>query len=870
MYDDDLRQHESREAHPQPLPRQTPGGGMGQAADAVRRAVEVKKRLEQVRRLKATLTAVKAVIAFLAANWLFLLIGVAIAVVAGTILYAFSFFTDRSADEADRQAQLQEALEAARTPGELCAVLSRHGIDDDPSSPAAIMKVYCETWDRTKPLVDATGLILPSAWNGPPEEKLALFRTDDRPVYADLEAMIRRESVSIFEARSFDLFDLYAVHFEFWHTCRDPATGEVIERCGLMYFDADRDYDPDDPESEQRWRERMDLIRQRVEEDMLYIAQLLNARRTIEKTFYLRKSCEVMTDVVVDPESVEPPAAGCPGSESPENDERGVSDAVREAEAEYRACLVEAELAGEDPSRCTPPSTRVVDYMVLDPVHTTMEDYLYPKEEVIRIYAREKGQVTEPQTAANTPIPGGFQPASGPFAREIIAAVERTGFVLSGSAVTAEDLLTALVRELAGNDPQAGAAAGGFTCQAAGFSGADCWDELAARDGVPGPAVPADNPYSGVLVPARRLGLAQLTAAESLAGLRVCGTGDFFRQGWDQPEVALCTAAARLKQIWRSPEIPARSDASLYLLAYLDGEGSLQQVLSHYPGVKTAAELKEAMRADPALAAYHRATATDADAVCAPDDDPASRRVGGKVRLLSCRAWDLVERVLGSEAGSAAGVGGGADTGSGSDPGAADGSGAAEPAVFVGVSTAPEYERYLNARNLILGVWGMEESAPPRVMYGSQISAQFAVLPDLGRPIILAEDDLFGWRMHPILNVWHQHYGVDFPVPMGTDVLAIGDPGTEIRITQVGQDAKCGGLVRYSTVVDHQPITVRYCHLSVFRVSEGEIVQPGQVVALSGGAPGHPLAGSSTGAHLHVEVYRGGVITDPLPWIIRR
>lgn len=58
-----------------------------------------------------------------------------------------------------------------------------------------------------------------------------------------------------------------------------------------------------------------------------------------------------------------------------------------------------------------------------------------------------------------------------------------------------------------------------------------------------------------------------------------------------------------------------------------------------------------------------------------------------------------------------------------------------------------------------------------------------------------------------------------------------------------------------------------YCHLSEFKVSQGQEVSQGQVIALSGGEPGTPGAGVSTGPHLHFGMQLNGEWVDPLLYV---
>lgn len=99
------------------------------------------------------------------------------------------------------------------------------------------------------------------------------------------------------------------------------------------------------------------------------------------------------------------------------------------------------------------------------------------------------------------------------------------------------------------------------------------------------------------------------------------------------------------------------------------------------------------------------------------------------------------------------------------------------------------------------------------------------------------------------------HGGIDYPVPAGTPVRA----------------AKAGNIIRaftsstYGNVlyVDHgNGMTTRYAHLRQFFKTTGP-VQQGEIIARSGGVPGEPGAGRTTGAHLHFEVLMNGKSVDP-------
>ncbi len=109
----------------------------------------------------------------------------------------------------------------------------------------------------------------------------------------------------------------------------------------------------------------------------------------------------------------------------------------------------------------------------------------------------------------------------------------------------------------------------------------------------------------------------------------------------------------------------------------------------------------------------------------------------------------------------------------------------------------------------------------------------------------------FSMRMHPILNAWKQHKGVDYGAPSGTPVRSVGDGVVDFAGWQNG----------YGNVVEIRHTTQRstlYAHLSQIGVSRGERVEQGERIGAVG------MTGWATGPHLHFEVKIAGVQTDPL------
>jgi murein DD-endopeptidase MepM/ murein hydrolase activator NlpD len=107
----------------------------------------------------------------------------------------------------------------------------------------------------------------------------------------------------------------------------------------------------------------------------------------------------------------------------------------------------------------------------------------------------------------------------------------------------------------------------------------------------------------------------------------------------------------------------------------------------------------------------------------------------------------------------------------------------------------------------------------------------------------------FGWRWGRL------HAGEDFAAPVGTDLLSMST-GT---VTFAGQQSGYGNMVK---IRYWDGTTSYYAHMSRTSVTEGEGVEPGEVVGQSGNT------GHSTGPHLHLEIHPDdGAAVDPLPWM---
>lgn len=101
----------------------------------------------------------------------------------------------------------------------------------------------------------------------------------------------------------------------------------------------------------------------------------------------------------------------------------------------------------------------------------------------------------------------------------------------------------------------------------------------------------------------------------------------------------------------------------------------------------------------------------------------------------------------------------------------------------------------------------------------------------------------------------YNHQGIDVVAPMYTPLYAVADG----IVTKAAPDSKGvdkgGGHMIF---IDHLDGTSSwYMHLSEYGVSEGDRVQAGQWIGLSG------ASGEVTGPHLHFEYRMGGVPIDP-------
>ncbi len=112
----------------------------------------------------------------------------------------------------------------------------------------------------------------------------------------------------------------------------------------------------------------------------------------------------------------------------------------------------------------------------------------------------------------------------------------------------------------------------------------------------------------------------------------------------------------------------------------------------------------------------------------------------------------------------------------------------------------------------------------------------------------------YGYRGSPISGKQEFHTGLDLKATLNTDVIA-AESGTVIYAGWRGGYGKC-------IIIDHGGgYSTLYAHNNVLKVSEGQQVSRGQVIAGAG------TTGYSTGVHSHFEVRINGAHTNPTGYI---
>lgn len=128
----------------------------------------------------------------------------------------------------------------------------------------------------------------------------------------------------------------------------------------------------------------------------------------------------------------------------------------------------------------------------------------------------------------------------------------------------------------------------------------------------------------------------------------------------------------------------------------------------------------------------------------------------------------------------------------------------------------------------------------------------------LGAPVLSNDywiSSKFGMRKAPKPGASTNHGGVDIAVPVGTPVVT----RAQGVVSRVGYSPKSGLYIKLKHDNGYETV---YAHLKEARVSEGQSLQGGEVIGLSGNSGLY-----NTGAHLHYEVRQHGYKLDPQQFI---
>ena len=104
-------------------------------------------------------------------------------------------------------------------------------------------------------------------------------------------------------------------------------------------------------------------------------------------------------------------------------------------------------------------------------------------------------------------------------------------------------------------------------------------------------------------------------------------------------------------------------------------------------------------------------------------------------------------------------------------------------------------------------------------------------------------------RVHPVTGRVSAHNGTDYATPIGTPILTISDG----VVTRAGNHPIAG---KYVNIQHTDRYSTRYLHLSKINVRQGQRVEIGDVIGLSG------MTGRVTGPHLHFELHVEGRPVD--------
>jgi murein DD-endopeptidase MepM/ murein hydrolase activator NlpD len=111
---------------------------------------------------------------------------------------------------------------------------------------------------------------------------------------------------------------------------------------------------------------------------------------------------------------------------------------------------------------------------------------------------------------------------------------------------------------------------------------------------------------------------------------------------------------------------------------------------------------------------------------------------------------------------------------------------------------------------------------------------------------------IYGYRRSPITGLRSFHSGLDISANIGVPIKA----AMSGRVISTGYNDIFGYFV---VISHHSNYRTLYAHMSRIRTESGAYVRTNQIIGDVGNT------GQSTGAHLHFQVYKGGLTVNPMP-----
>lgn len=136
----------------------------------------------------------------------------------------------------------------------------------------------------------------------------------------------------------------------------------------------------------------------------------------------------------------------------------------------------------------------------------------------------------------------------------------------------------------------------------------------------------------------------------------------------------------------------------------------------------------------------------------------------------------------------------------------------------------------------------------------------------------------FEWPVLPALGISAGFKDESYFARFGINHNAIDIPTdqlTPVKAALAGKVLKAhdGGNTGYSylQLAHRDGFSTVYGHLYAFRVKEGDVIQQGQIIGLSGGALGTNGAGRlTTGPHVHFEILKDGKYVNPVDYLVKQ